>query len=394
MKKISLAVLGMYLSILAAFSQNSQSGDSSYKTRKLRFEEANIVSSYYQQDGNNATVTGGIGSQKLTDISTSLDLKLVRHDKYERKHNFSAELGIDYYTSASSDKIDPTTISSASYADNRFYPSIGWTMENEKKGQTVGAGLYYSTEYDYQSLGGNLSFSKKTNLNGELAGKFQTYIDHISPIYPVELRTIGTASDPNKKRNTFSGSLSWSQVVNKSLQLMLEGEVVYQKGYLGLPFHRVYFGDNSVHIEQLPSTRLKIPVGVRANYFLGDRIIVRAWYRYYTDDWNIRSNTMQLETSLKITPFFSITPYFRFYQQTAADYFAAYKVHTASDDYYTSNYDLSKFNSQFFGAGLRIAPPAGVFGIQHWNALEIRYGHYSKNIGLNANIISLHVKFK
>lgn len=395
MRKISLSVLGLYVSILSAFSQNSQKADSSYKSRKLKFEEANIVSSYYRQDGDNATVTGGIGSQKLTDISNSIDLKLVKYDKKDRKHSLSAEIGFDSYTSASSDKIDPSTISSASRNDRRFYPSLGYTMGNENKGLTIGAGLYYSTEYDYQSIGGNINFAKKTrNRNGEFSGKLQTYIDQISPVYPIEFRSGGLINDGNMGRNTYSGTLAWSQIVNKSLQLMLEGEVVYQKGYLSLPFHRVYFADNSVHIEHLPSSRLKIPVSLRANYFLGNGLIIRGWYRYYKDDWNIQSNTIQLETSIKISPFFSITPFYRFYQQTAADHFAAYKIHTSADDYYTSNYDLSKFNSSFFGAGVRMAPPDGIFSIQHLNAIEIRYGHYQKNIDMNANIISLHIKIK
>ena len=395
MKKISLAVLGMYFGILAAFSQNIQKNDSAYRLRKLKFEEANIVSSYYKQDGNNAVVTGGIGSQKLSDISTSIDVKLVKYDKRERKHTLSLELGIDHYTSASSDKIDPATISSASSADNRFYPSVGWTIENEKKGSTIGAGLYYSSEYDYQSLGANMSFAKKTkNRSGEFSAKLQVYNDHISAIYPIELRNSLAGFNPDMKRNTYSGTLSWSQIMNKNLQLMIEGELIYQHGWLGLPFHRVYFKDNSVHIEQLPSSRLKIPVGLRANYFLGDKFIIRSWYRYYKDDWNIRSHTLQLETSVKLSPFFSFTPFYRFYQQTAADYFAPYAIHSAMDTYYTSNYDLSEFNSHFFGAGFRMAPPAGVFNIQRVNSLEIRYGHYQKNIDMNSNIISLHVKFK
>lgn len=395
MKKVSLAVLGLYVSILAAFSQNAPRIDSSYKARKLKLEEVNIVSSYYRQDGDNATVTGGIGSQMLTDVSASIDLKLTGYDKKKRKHTLTAELGIDHYTSASSDKIDPSTVTSASYADNRFYPSVGWTMENGHKGYTVGAGIYYSTEYDYQSFGGNLSFSKKTtDRNGEFSGKLQAYLDHISAIYPIELRTSMAGTNSNLRRNTFSGTLSWSQIIDRSFQLMVEGELVYQNGFLGLPFHRVYFTDNSVHVEKLPSTRLKIPVGIRANYFLGDGIIFRAWYRHYFDDWDISSNTLQFETSLKINPFYSITPFYRFYQQTASEYFSPYKAHTFYDDYYTSNYDLSKFNSHFFGVGFRMAPPAGVFNIQHINALEIRYGHYQKNIEMNANIISLHLKFR
>jgi Protein of unknown function (DUF3570) len=399
MKKLSLSVIGMYLGILAAFSQGSPKADSSYKSRKLSFEEANIVSSYYSQDGNNAAVTGGIGSEKLTDLSNSIDLKIGVYDRRNRKHSFTAELGIDHYTSASSDKIDPSTISSASHADTRFYPSVGWTMENEKKGTTIGAGLSYSSEFDYQSFGANISFAQKTkNKMGELSAKLQAYLDQVSLIYPIELRTTGIRRDENDYattgRNTFSGGLSWSQIINKNFQVMFDGEIVYQHGYLGLPFHRVYFDDNSLHIENLPSARLKIPLGIRANYFIGDRLILRTWFRNYHDDWGINSNALQVETVVKLTPFLSVTPFYRFYQQSAARYFAPYQVHTAADTYFTSNYDLSKFNSNFFGAGFRITPPEGVFKIQHLNSLELRYGHYQKTTDMNSNIISLNLKFR
>ena len=394
MRKLTLAALGMYFGILAAFSQSTQKADSVYRIRKLKFEEANIVSSYYKQHGNNATVTGGIGSQELTDISTAIDVKLVKYDKRDRQHSLSLELGIDHYTSASTDKIDPSATSSASYDENRIYPSVTWTMENGK-GSTFGAGLYYSSEYDYQSFGASINFAKKTkNRNGELSAKLQLYNDHIGEVYPIELRNSLTGSNPDMSRNTYSGTVSWSQIINTNLQLMAEAEMVYQEGQLALPFHRVYFKDTSVDIEQLPASRLKIPIGLRVNYFPGDKIILRGWYRHYQDDWNITSNTFQLETSIKINPFISVTPFYRFYHQTAADYFAPYAEHALADIYYTSNYDLSGFSSHFFGAGFRVAPPGGLLNIQHLNAVEIRFGHYRKNIEFNSNIISLHIKFK
>lgn len=389
MRRLFLSVIGMYLGILASFSQNA--GDSAYKSRKLSYEEANLISSYYHQDGNNAAVTGGTGTEKLSDIANSIEIKFHRYDSKSRKHNFSFELGIDHYTSASSDKIDPATISSASAADTRYYPSVNWSREDEKKDITIGAGLSYSSEYDYQSLGMNLNFSRKTkDKSGELSAKAQAYLDHLSLIYPIELRNSlsgGTAS-----RNTLSGTLSWSQIINTKLQLMLEGELVYQQGYLGLPFHRVYFADNSVHVEALPHTRWKIPLGFRANYFLGDKFILRTWYRNYHDNWGTNSNAVQLETVVKFTPFFSFTPFYRLYHQSAVDYFAPYNVQTGADDFYTSNYDLSKFTSNFFGAGFRLAPPEGIFRIHQLNTLELRYGHYQRTTGMKADIVSLNVK--
>ena len=39
------------------------------KARKLKEIDANFLSGYYHQDGNNSAVTGGIGTEKLTDFS-------------------------------------------------------------------------------------------------------------------------------------------------------------------------------------------------------------------------------------------------------------------------------------------------------------------------------------
>lgn len=407
MKKFSLSLAGIFLSLFAAFAQTQPKDTAGYKSRKLSFEEANFVASYYKQDGNNSAVTGGSGTEKLTDISSAFEVKLTKYDRFQRKHSFDIEVGIDHYTSASSDKINPNTVSSASHADTRIYPSVNWTMENEKKGTSFGAGVSASTEFDYRSFGFSIMFSKKTaNRNGEFTAKAQAFLDALKYILPVELRTTGSGGGggggrdeggddyPSKNRNSFSGSLSYSQIVNQRLQLQFIADLVYQQGYLGLPFHRVYLTNGNVVVENLPDTRLKIPLGFRANYFIGDKVVLRSFYRFYTDDWGLTAHTAQLETSFKITPFVSLTPFYRYYTQTAVDYFAPIRTHKTTDQYYTSNYDLAAFNSNFFGAGIRLTPPGGVFGMKRVNMLELRYGHYNRSNGLNSDIISLNLKFK
>jgi hypothetical protein len=183
-------------------------------------------------------------------------------------------------------------------------------------------------------------------------------------------------------------------MINSRLQVMLLGDVVTQNGYLGLPFHRVYFSTGKDTIEKLPSSRFKLPVGVRLNYFLGDNIIIRSYYRYYTDDWGIKSNTVGLEVPYKISPFFSISPFYRYYDQSAAKYFAPYEVHNTNDAFYTSNYAYAQFKSGFYGAGIRLSPPAGILGCPSLHELEIRYGHYTQTTNLVSDVISLSLGFR
>ncbi|MFL5788874.1 MAG: DUF3570 domain-containing protein, partial [Flavisolibacter sp.] len=298
-----------------------------------------------------------------------------------------------------SDKIDPYTISSASMADTRFYPSAYWNVQNEK-GFTKGINISFSKEFDYTSFGIGTSFTKTSKDNNqEFTAKLQAYFDTWAVIYPIELRSGGSWFEHSgisgySPRNSYSGSFSFAQVVNKRMQLMLVAEPTYQTGLLATKYQRVYFTDGSEKAENLPDQRFKIPFGLRSNFFLGDKIIIRTFYRFYKDNWGLTAHTADLEIPVKFSPFFSISPFYRFYTQNGIDYFAPYAQHSPSETFYSSDYDLSKFNSHYFGAGFRIVPPKGIFNLEKFNSLELRYGHYLRSTGLTSNQLSLSLTFK
>ena len=403
MQKLFLGATAFYLSIVCSFSQKTETDSASFQSRKLKLDEVDFVSSYYIQDGVHSAVTGGQGDEHLTDFANTLDLTFIKTDARQRLHTYGFEMGIDHYTSASSDKIDPNTISSASSADTRYYPSLNWNMRDDAKHYGVGAGISVSTEYDYLSKGGFVSFNKySSDNNRELGLKLNVFLDTWTVIYPVELRGFdtptGRVENPdahgNKPRNTYNASLSWLQIVNKRFQTALLADIAYQSGQLGTLYQRVYFQDNSLRVEKLPESRFKLPIGLRANYFLGDKFILRSFYRFYTDDWGITAHTLELEVPYKISPFVSVSPFYRFYTQTAADYFASYKQHLPTDEFYTSDYDLSAFNSNFFGLNFRYNSANGILGIKHLNTVELRYGHYNRSEGLSADVITLAATIK
>jgi len=393
---------------ISLFKPIGQPEPSEYHPRGLHIDEINLVSSYYWQNGDHSAVTGGIGTEKVTDISNGLDLKMVWGDPKVKQNSLTVGIGFDHHTSASAAYVNLSGASNT--GGSRIYPSIDWTTENIKKGNSFGIGAYYSGEYNYQSLGADVHFSQKTaDKNGEFTAKVRAYFDQVKMIYPSEFipqstSTVVTSASgtgeghkaniPSSPRNTYSASLGYSQVINSRMQVMFLVDGVAQNGYLGLPFHRVYFNTGKDTIEHLPSNRFKLPVGVRLNYFLGDNIILRSYYRYYMDSWGVKSNTAGLETAIKLTPFFSISPFYRYYDQTAAKYFAPYEAHSPTDEYYTSNYEYAQFHANFYGVGFRVAPPKGVFGWQNLHDLELRYGHYSQTTDLVSNVVSLSLGFK
>ncbi|MDB5153642.1 MAG: hypothetical protein JWR54_2393 [Mucilaginibacter sp.] len=417
MKKIYLGVLALYMGILASHAQTTQpvKDTTNYQSRKLKLDEVNFVSAYYHQNGNHSAVTGGIGTENLTDFANTLDVQLSKLTNNGHKNTFLFELGVDHYTSASSDKIDPNSVSSASRQDTRVYPSLNWTNSNEKTGNAFGFTGSYSHEFDYQSrgLGFNLTRVSK-NKNTQFDLKATAFLDTWKVILPVELRpaTYGSGSnkDPRpvdyKPRNSFSAAFSLSQVISTRLQALFIVEPSYQHGLLATDYQRVYFNGNfatgvgpfndifNERIENLPSSRYKLPIGLRLNYFLDDHFIIRTFYRYYMDNWGIRAHTAEIEVPIKFTSFVSVSPFYRYTNQQGTRYFAPYGQHSVGETYYTSDYDLSTLTSNFVGLNLRLAPPNGVFGIQQLNTLELRYGHYMRSTGLNSDILTLALKFK
>jgi hypothetical protein len=403
MKRICLTVIGLFVLFAQAFSQREAQDTGAYKSRKLHIDEIDLVSSYYTQNGDHSAIRGGIGDEHVTDLANGIEVKFVGWDAKERKNSLTAGMGVDHHTAASQAWISKTGASKRTDG-LRLYPTLDWTRENEKKGSSIGAGIYYSNEFNYHSLGFNVNGTQKTKNNGEFGVKLSAYLDRVTMILPSEFEPAGAyqvgrngelrhPDYGSNGRQTYTASFSFSQVINTRLQGSLLLDLVEQQGYLGLPFHRVYFTNGVDSIEKLPSNRFKLPIGLRVNYFLGDNIILRSYYRYYTDSWGIRSHTASLETTVKLTPFFSVTPFYRYYTQTAANYFAPYETHAATDTYYTSNYALAAFHSSFFGAGIRLAPPKGIFD-RHWNMLEIRYGHYTQTTDLVSDVISLNLQFR
>ena len=298
----------MYLSMVQAFSQAPAVDSGFYKPKKLKIDEINLVSSYYDQTADKSAVMGGDpgpkGIANVTDFANGIDLTLIGWDRKNRKNTLSFGIGLDYHTAASQAYID----SSGTFRNygTRIYPTINWTRENEQKGTSFGVGAYYSSEDNYyHSVGLNASASKKNKTNGEFSLKLTGFFDKINMIYPAEFYPVDSVKNtqstdsivyrtsasgrtqafiynngqpvgdskihksqtPTKPRNTYTASLSFTQIINQRMQGSIEMDLVYQTGYLGLPFHRVFYDTGKDTIENLPSQRFKLPIGFRVELF-------------------------------------------------------------------------------------------------------------------------------
>lgn len=401
MIRINLAILFYFFVLLRTMAQTfilDTSAMTMYEKRKLTFDQANIVSSYYSQDGNHSAITGGVGTEKLMDIANTFEIKFHSANGKGIKSNYGFEIGVDSYTSASSDKIDFKT-SSASSQDVRVYPSFNYSRENEITKSRTGGHLSFSNEFDYTSIGGGINYSKSlNNENTDINLKLNGFYDIYRLIYAQELRRSGSGGhrssgiEGTAPRKSVDASISISQVMNSRMQLSLILDVAYQNGFLSTPFHRVYLNDGSLVKEALPDNRFKLPLGLRFNWMVTDKVVSRNFYRFFKDSWGMQSHTIQTELPIRFSSALVLGPYARYYKQSGNKYFGAYETLKSGTPYVSSDYDLSDFTSTMVG----ISGKYNTFYQGKYVALssiELRAGVYKRSDGLRSWIVTVGLGF-
>lgn len=389
MKNRNVTLRCLLLLNLSGYAQTKI--DSIAKTSRTEIE---MVYNQYIQNGNNSAVTGGIGTEELTVYGPSLNIK-----KISDKNVYSYMLGADIVSSASTDNIDYIK-SSASVLDARVYTNFGYERKFSKNlNLNFNGGLsiesdYFSFTYGFgfsktdKSKTHNYSFDVSISNDDLLWGRVNPgYYAPTKLIYPSELRFKEWYDV--YKRNSYNFKLGFWKILNKRNNFGVFPEITYQEGLLATPFHRVYFSDGSLRVENLPTRRLKGAIALRINSFVLGKYIFKNTFNVYEDTFGIRAFSLENETIIKVNSKLAIIPNIRFYSQTSSKYFNEYLKNSIEQNYYTSDFDLSKFKTYNVGIGIKYKSEKIRDNIVISNSFMIRYNFLERSNNLNAHSISI-----
>ncbi|PWK20069.1 uncharacterized protein DUF3570 [Arcicella aurantiaca] len=396
--------------------------------------KVSLLSNYYEQDGEHGATNGGKGSQDLYSYTQEGSIFLP----VSKRVGVKLSGGVDYFTAASYLDIDKYKTSASSgnsgvsVDETRTYGGIGIDFSNKNQTKTMSPYVGFSKEYDVNSLTLGYSHSLINPTSGSvLSFKLNSIMDTWMLIYPGEFRNTndeydagtsasdkGTKINPNaipivnsgdtktKDGKTYGIDNRYSNAIganyafniNKKMNALIGVDAIFQKGLLNTPFYRVYFKDGvideyskTVAIEKLPRLRHKLAIYGRFNWFLNKFVVLRTSLRLYKDDWGINSATFDLTVPVKVTRAVTISPFVKVHAQTASDYFAGYGRHLLTDQYYTSDFDLSQLQSQKIGGTLRLVPFHKFLNVK---SLDLRYAHYKRSDGLTGNSITAELSFE
>jgi hypothetical protein len=273
------------------------------------------------------------------------------------------------------------------FSDSRAALSVDWEKPITRTLRTQ-LNVNFSKETDYQSLGAGASLlldlnNRLTTLTLGAAAN----ADDVSPTggAPVELSPIDVAQPndgededeneegdddedegPGKSKTGYDLLVGVTQVLTRQTLMQLNYTYGVSSGYLTDPYKILSVIDGTtgatlpgqyVH-EKRPDSRIRNAVYWKmVHQFTED--VVHVSYRYYWDDWDIRSHTVDLTYRLEIGDGFYLEPHYRWYTQTAAKFFrySLFSGEPQSIDYASADPRLAELQSNTLG--LRFANEIG-----------------------------------
>src|SRR5439155_4284760 len=263
------------------------------------------------------------------------------------EQSLSAQLGLDVMTGASptgaraANQVQTTTSASGStttsssrlptarFSDLRSVVDLGWQAPIGRFLRSE-AGGHVSREKDYQSLG--LSERLALDLFQRLVTvRAGGSVDH-DEVFAVGGTPVGLssariiASHDHQPKRVQTGTVGISRVLSRRWLVSLDGSRTFERGYLTEPYKIVSIisADSGLAVgsvtEKRPATRDRRSLLASSVYHFPSDVLYLS-YRYYWDDWGVRSHTLDGRYRIDLNQQTFVQPHVRLYTQSRADFF-------------------------------------------------------------------------
>lgn len=202
--------------------------------------------------------------------------------------------------------------------------TVGYSKENDYKA----AFLVYSGEYEREDRMRTYSWSG-------------SYSD--DRVMPTDADLFGRVN--REKRDSISVSAALTQVINRDAVFQAGISATRQTGFLSDPYKQVWI-NRSVVNDSRPEDRGWFTATARFRQFMEiSRAALVLDYRYFRDDWDISSHTLDAAWRQPLASNWELSPSVRYYTQRTPDFYAPYFADKPLDGYWSSDYRLSTFGA-------------------------------------------------
>jgi hypothetical protein len=183
-----------------------------------------------------------------------------------------------------------------------------------------------STERDY--ISNTTHFSLSQDMFGDLTTVTLGFTDSRNKVGENNGKNYAPIIDwlGHAQSRSYEGGLS--QVITKNLIAGMTLEVITDQGLLSNPYRSIRYLDPTVALgyslgsQVYPNTRTSTAVEGRAKYYLPYRAAASVSYRYFSDTWGVRANTIELGYTQPVSNMFIFEGRLRHYSQNHATFYS------------------------------------------------------------------------
>lgn len=329
------------------------------------------------------------------DRVSALEAVIAAQKDFGDEHIFSGKLVVDTLTGASASGAVPQpavqTFTRPSgngqyqiaagdmplddtFHDTRVQANGQWTQPIWQD-MRVSSGLHFSKEYDYLSLGFNGSLARDFNQKNTTVSAGLSYsYDTIDPEggRPVPLSSmvvnLGQYANDAEYRSAFDATrldgsdtktttdllFGLTQVINRRTIMQFNYGFSVVDGYITDPFKVLSVVNDQgltqdLVYENRPDKRNKHNFYWQTKYAT-DFGVADVSYRFATDDWQIDSHTVDSRLRINLADGSYIQPHFRYYQQSAAEFYQPFLTdNQALPEYASADYRLGEMTAYTLG---------------------------------------------
>jgi len=245
------------------------------------------------------------------------------------------------------------------FEDTRLSYSVNWDKPINRYNRR-NLGLNFSAENDFLSLGGNARWQHDFNdKNTTLAFATSIELDTIKPLggtpTPLSNMLAESKSSNSESREVLDLVLGITQIIGRTSLFQVNLSTSHANGYMTDPYKFVSVVDSTgeptsqLH-ESRPNSRSRNSIYAKYKKRFANSDTFTTSYRFMTDDWKVESHTVDFTYRYKMDSGYFIQPHFRFYQQSATDFYRYFLLDSeAIPRFVSADYRLGDLQSKTIG---------------------------------------------
>ena len=279
------------------------------------------------------------------------------------------------------------------FTEQRSYGAISLVKRVENRDEiTASFSKSYESDYDSNTLSvGYLMWADETkNRSYDIGLSYQLNNILIKDCtLNEECSTADSISGASKKTTAtvLSTELGATQIIDERSLAKVSVFYSNEDGYLSNPYYNVVRDTNSVVAESRPDTRVAYGFNLKYIRAFTDTISSQFKYKYYSDDWDITSHTIDNMNYYELNDKYKVGFGLRYYTQSEAEFYNESRTYFTDEEFASHDDRLSSFNATTYKLSLD-------YEYNDKISYNVGVNLYDQSTGLSATYSTVGLKYK